>query len=252
MSFEIYHDNLIDQSTITASSENLLFPLSNINDPRRSKVYRSTSNTANIVIDFNETSEVDSFVIVADKRSGFGFSTISLEFNATDEWTSPAATESITFSTQFGIGINEFATTHSYRFCRIVLTSSLGYCELSKIFLGKKMNLGRSINFGWTIKDNELSTKQSNRYGQVFTDIILRQKIINCALSYLDKDMLDKVNSLLDSKGETKPFFVKIGCDNMVNDYNRFSGMFYLNDVPTISNQYFNKYNMSMTLNEAT
>jgi hypothetical protein len=252
MSFEIYHENLIDQSTITASSENLLFPLSNIKDPRRSKVYRSILNSDNIVIDFNETSEVDSFIIVADKRNGFGFSTISLEFNATDEWTSPAATESITFSTQFGIGINEFTTTHSYRFCRIVLTSSLGYCELSKVFLGKKMNLGRSINFGWTIKDNELSTKQSNRYGQIFTDIILRQKIINCALSYLDKDKLDKVNSLLDSKGETKPFFVKIGCDNMVNDYNRFSGMVYLNDVPTISNQYFNKYNMSMTLNEAT
>ena len=134
MSFEIYHDNLIDQSTITASSENLLFPLSNIKDPRRSKVYRSTLNSANIVIDFNETSEVDSFVIVADKRNGFGFSAISLEFNATDEWTSPAATESITFSTQFGIGINEFTTTHSYRFCRIVLTSSLGYCELSKVF----------------------------------------------------------------------------------------------------------------------
>jgi hypothetical protein len=250
-SFEIYSDNLIYQSKITANSENAQFPLSNILDPRRSKVYRSTSSQTALTLDFNETSEVDAFMIVDDKKNGFGIHTITLEFNGTNEWSNPAASEQIEFNPQLGLGFKEF-TKHSYRFCRIVLTSTLSYCEIANIFIGKKMELNRSINFGWSIKDNELSNKTTNRYGQIFTDVILKQKTINCGLSFLDKDQLDKIFTWLDTYGETMPFFVRIGCDNMVSDNRRFSGMVYLSDMPTISNPYFNKYNLSMTLIEAT
>lgn len=251
MSFEIYSDNLIYQSKITASSENAFFPIKNILDPRRSKVFRSTSPTTQIIFDFNETSEIDSFMIVDDKINGFGVHTIKLEFNGTNEWSSPAAEEVIEFSPTHGIGFKEF-NKKEYRFCRMVLTSTLPYCEVSKVFIGKKMNLNRSINFNWTIKDNELSNKQTNRYGQIFVDVILRQKTINCALSLLDKEQLDKINVWLDTYGESRPFFIRLGCNNMVVDNRRFSGMVYLSDVPTISNPFFNRYNLSMTLIEAT
>jgi hypothetical protein len=250
-SFEIYSENLIYQSTITASSENAQFPLANLIDPRRSKVYRSTSSNDSIIMDFNETSEVDSFFVVDDKRNGFGVHKITLEFNGTNEWSSPAATEEIEFSAQLGIGFKEF-TMHSYRFCRIVLNSTLSYCEISKIFIGKKMDLGKSINFGWSIKNNELSKKTTNRYGQIFTDLILTQKNINCSLSYLNKEQLDKIFNWLDIYKESSPFFVRIGCNEMVSDNRRFSGMVYLSDSPSISNPNFGKYNMSMTLIEAT
>jgi len=251
MSFELYPSNLIDQSTITASSVNALFPVSNIKDYRRSKVYRSTSNSDSVVIDFNETSEVDSFFVVSDKRAGFGFSTITLEFNATNSWGAPAATESITFSDTHGIGFKEF-TTKNYRFCRIVMTSTLGYCELSYIYLGKKMELDRSISFGWTYKDDELSQKRTNRYGQLFTDVILRQKTISGALRLLDKDKLEKFFAIYDECGESKPFFVRLGCDGMIDDSRRFSGMVFFTDIPTITNTSFNKYNLSFTAREAT
>jgi hypothetical protein len=252
MSFNIYSENLVDQSTITGTNENLLFPLSNIKDPRRSKVFRSTTNSDSIVFDFNETSPVDTLFVMADKRAGFGFSTIELQFNGTDNWTSPAHTESITFSTEFGVAFKEF-TEQSYRFCRIVLTSTLGYCELSKVFLGKKQNITKSINYNWAVKDNELSTKQTNRYGQIFTDIISRRKELNASMTHLDKDDLDSLNQWLDRCGESKPFFIKIGCDGLnTNDHRRLSGMYYLTDAPQISNSHFNKYRLSISLIEAT
>lgn len=252
MSIEFYSGNLIDQSTITASTENALFPVENIVDNRRSKVYRSTSNSDSVVFDFMETSEVDTAFIVADKRSGFGISTIDIEFNGTDTWTSPAATESLLFSDKFGVGFSEFTSTHSYRFARAVLTSSLGYCEVSKLFLGKKLNIGRGINFNWTYSDKELSVQKKNRYGQIFSDVISRQRVISASMQYLDKDQLDKLFELYDSKGETKPFFVKIGCPEMINDNRRFSGMVYFDNIPTITNVFFNRYNVSFTLVEAT
>lgn len=251
MSFEIYSDNLVTQSIITASSENAQFPLSNILDPRRSKVYRSTSSNANIVFDFGETSQVDSFFLVADKKNGLGVSTITLEFSHTNVWTSPASTEVITLDAEYNAGYKEFAVKE-YRFCRMVMGSTLSFCEIANIFIGKKLDLNRSINFNWSIKDNELSKKQVNRYGQIFSDIINKQRVINASLSFLDKDQLDKINSVIDLYGETKPFFVRVGCDGMVNNVLRFSGMFYFNDIPQISNPNFNKYNLSFSLIEAT
>ena len=251
MSFEIYSDNLIYQSNITASSENALFPLKNILDPRRSKVFRSTSPNTTVVFDFNETSEIDSFFIVGDKRNGLGVHKITLEFNHLNEWASPADSLVVDLDAEYNSGVTEFPVKE-YRFCRMVIQSTLSYCELANIFIGKKLGLNRSINFNWSIKDNELSTKQTNRYGQIFSDIIAKQRTINAALSLLDKDQLDKINGVIDFYGETRPFFVKIGCENMVNNPLRFSGIYYFTDVPNISNPFFNRYNLSFTLIEAT
>jgi len=253
MSFSIYSENLVDQSTLSASTTNLLFPVNNIKDSRRSKVFRSNGNSDSVVFDFNETSEVNSFFIVGDKRSGFGVSTITLQFNGTDSWGAPAASESITFSTEHGVGFKEFLTTHSYRFCRMVLTSTLGYCEISNVFLGKKLTMSRSINFGWSYKDNELSREATNRYGQKFFDIISRQTQITCGFSNLDKNDLDEFFKLYDDKGDTKPFFIVLGCDGQnTNDHRRYSKMYFLESVPAVSNPLFNKYNVSMSLIEAT
>ena len=251
MTFKLYDENLIDQSTITPSTVNAQFPTSNLLDPRRSKVYRSTTNADTILFDMQETSEIDTIFIVADKRAGFGISTITLEFNATSDFSSPAYSVAVPFSTIFGIGYVEFATIN-YRFARAVITSTLGYCEISKIFIGKSLALTRGINFGWTIKDEELSQKQFNRYGQQFTDIILRQKKINFSLNLLGKDDLDLVNTLLDRVGETRPFYIILGCDLMINDNRRFSGPVILDDIPSITNTFFNKYALSMSVKELT
>jgi hypothetical protein len=145
MSFELYSENLVDQSVLTVSSVNANFPAINIKDERRSKVYRSTTNDDTVVFDFGETSEVNTIFLISDKRNGFGFTSITAEFNATNTWGAPAASEVLTFSTEFGVGFNQFTTTHAYRFCRLVITSTLGYCELSNIFMGKKQEIGRSI-----------------------------------------------------------------------------------------------------------
>jgi hypothetical protein len=251
MSFAIYSNNLVDQSVITASTVNANFPTLNIKDERRSKVYRSTSNSDEVVFDFGETSEVNTVFLIADKRNGFGISTVSIEFNATDSWGSPAATESFTFSEEFGVGFKEFIATHSYRFCRLVLTSTLGYCEIANVFIGKKLNITKSINFGWTYRDIELVNQKSNRYGQVFSDVISRQKVINCSMKYLSKDDMDQFFIAYDEKGESRPLFIMLGCANMTNDFRRFSGMVYFQDIPTITNTSFNKYSLSMVFKEA-
>lgn len=250
MSLLFYSNNLIDNSTMTASSENLNFPPSNLKDPRRTKVFRTLTNSDTLILDFQETSEIDSIFIVDEPRNGFGVSTLSFDLNATSNFTSPAYSDSLTFSTTHGVGFKSFPI-QNYRFCRISLTSTLGYCELSKVFIGKAIDLGKGPNFSWSYQDKDLSIVKENRYGQRFVDIITRQKQVNMAFSLLNKDQLDKIFQIYDEKSNTKPFFFSVGCSTMINDPNRFAGMVYLNSIPVITNTSFGRYSLSMTLEEA-
>lgn len=236
---------------MSASSENLLFPKSNLKDFRRTKLFRSNTNADSLVLDFQETSEIDSILLVDEPRNGFGVSTLTLELNGTDEWSAPAFTQAITFNTVHGIAYAEFPL-QNYRFARLVMTSTLGYCELSKVFIGKKISFasGMGIDFGWSYEDRELGLKKENRYGQIFADVVTRRKVISFSISTMNKDELDQVLEIYDDKGETRPFWIRIGSDDMINDKDRFAGMFFLKDVPAIRNKSFGLYDISMTLEE--
>jgi hypothetical protein len=249
---KFYSTNLVDEATITATNENALFPASNIQHHFRTKVFRSTTNSDSIVFDFGETSDADTVIIVPDPLQGFGVSTVTIEFNGTNSWGAPAYSTSVTIDNTHGFGIAEFATK-SYRFARLVLTSTLGYCEISKVFIGEKIEFssGTGIELGWSYQDDETSIIKKNAYGQRFVDVRARQKKISFGLKTLNKDELDQVFELYDDKGETKPFFMKLGDTTMINDPDRFSGMFYLNNVPQITNKAFGLYDLSMSLEEA-
>jgi len=144
--FKIYDYNLVEVATITPSSVNALFPANNIKVPTRSKVFRSLSNNDSVVFDFQESSEIDGIFISSHKRNGFGISTAVVEFNATSNFTSPAYSVTVPLSIKYGLGYVELPAMIEYRFARIVMTSTLGYCELSNIYIGKKINLERSRN----------------------------------------------------------------------------------------------------------
>jgi hypothetical protein len=249
--FKIYDINLVDQATLTASTENAQFPVSNLKDYRRSKVYRSTASSANVVLDFGETSEVNGIFVIPNKRDGFGISTITVEFNSVNDFTSPPYSVNIPLSSLVDLGHVSF-TSVFYRYARIVTTSTLAYSEISKIFIGKELSLVRGINYGWTLKDEELSLKTKNRYGQQFTDIITRQKIFGFAIHNLDKIDLELLDTMFDRIGESKPFYISIGDSTMSSDYRRFSGAVTLDDVPTKTNAHFNKYNLSISARELT
>lgn len=246
-----YADNLVDQATITASSENALFPLTNITDPRRTKVFRSAANTTTIVFDALETSEIDTIIVVDHPNIGFGFSTMLVEINGTDEWSSPAYSSAMTLSVRHGVGILEIPTVQNYRFVRITLTSVLGYCELSKIFIGKKILTDRGISYGWTNKDDDLSIIKENRFGQKFVDIIGRQKIFSGSIKNLDDDNIDMIRNVTDTKGKTKPFFVKIGCTDAMSDPLRFVAMVFFTNIPNETNRFYKNWGMSLQFEEA-
>jgi len=246
-----YVTNLIDQSSFTQSNANSLFPASNILDNRRTKVVRSTTNSDNLVIDTTETSDIDSIVIVDNPIDGFGINALTLQLHGSNSWGAPSVSQAVTLNTTHGVGYYEFTSTQQYRWARLVTTSTLGYCELSKVFLGMKIDLGRCQNINWSYKSEDNSRVQFNRYGQRFVDLINRQKEINLSLSLLDKDQLDQIFELYDLCGIRKPFFMRCVPDTISNEPKRYMGMYYLKSVPQITNTSFGRYSLSLTLEEA-
>lgn len=255
----LFSDNLVHQGTMTATTENASFPLSNIKDPRRTKVFRSTANTVDIIFDFIENSGIDSILLCDNYKNGFGFTSASYVFAMSSSFSTPLASGTIDFDANSGVTYKDLGSVVNARFMKLTLTSTLPYCELSKIFVGKKITLNggnstaqnRSINFGWTYKNKDLSLIKDNRYGQRFGDKIARQRQFNTSFANLTKDHVAQLASISDVKGIVEPFWVHIGSPDMTATLNRYTGMVFLADIPQESNGNFNKFNMPFNLEEA-
>lgn len=246
-----YSDNLVESATLTASTENALFPVENIQDDRRTKVFRSTANSDNVVLDFGSAKDIDSILVTSNPVSGFGFTTITIEANSSNSWGAPPFSQAITVNTQYGIGLYELATPISYRYVRVVMTSGGSYCELSNLFIGEKITPSRGLNYGWTNKNDDLVQTKENRFGQKFSDIIGRQRIISGTIQNLTDANIDLIRAVVDAKGKHRPFFVKVGCQEAMSDPYRFIAMVYFSTIPNESNRFYKNWGLTLQFEEA-
>jgi hypothetical protein len=233
---KFFSNNIAESAVITASTVNAQYPASNIQHDFRTKVFRSTSNADNIVFDLGSIETIDTIAVVDNWKNGFGFSTFTIEANATDVWTSPAFTTTLTVDTAHGIGIKEF-TEESYRYWRIVLTSTLGYCELANIFIGKATTITTNgVDYGFSYKSKDLKKASKTRYGQEYIDDIGTQKEVN-SLSFkvLNSTELDAIFEVYDDRRTVKPFFMKIGdgTNTIISNENRLNGFYKLKAEPS-------------------
>jgi hypothetical protein len=256
MSLSFWYGNLIKSPAVLSASENnAFFPVKNIQDDRATKVYRSNTSSCSVVFDLQTIEEVDSIILIPHPILGWGITNpITIEANATNNWLSPAFADSIGASEidlVHQIAIKEIQE-QSFRFWRL---SFLGgsFCEVGKVFIGKKHILGngRSVDYGWSYQDASNSSIVTNRYGQRFIDEANKQKVFSFNLSNLSRNEVDDFFEIYDFCGITKPFFVRIGCETMINNRNRFSGYVFLNDKPVVVNNSFARYSMQVSLSEA-
>lgn len=248
-----YSFNLATQNatTIVASSENAQFPASNLKNKKNTKVFRSVTASANIVFDMQTTEPVDSVLIKANWKTGRGFTgTLTVEANATDSWGAPAFSTTLSFNDEFNFGKVEFAE-QNYRFWRIVGTGS-GYLEISNLFIGKAIPfVTNSIDYGWTMERKDNSKSRSNRYRQKFTDVTNEQSVIRASFKFLDKTELDVVLDVFEENQTYNPVWLIIDdTETIVNDKERFAGMFEFDKIPRHRNGSFGLYDLSFAMQE--
>jgi hypothetical protein len=132
----LLYNNLLDTATLTASSEATGFPANNLKNPFRSKCWKTAGTipgVAQLVVDHGSAKTVDAIAL-----TGYDWSTapgkLVVEFNDTDAWTNPAATEILTWVSPTTPGgnkgsiIQKLSATRTYRYnrLRVAAASSVG------------------------------------------------------------------------------------------------------------------------------
>jgi hypothetical protein len=252
---KFYFNNLALDAVLTPETENAQFPVENIQDARRTKVFRSTSNSDFIYFDFGSAEPIDSIFLVGHTLDGLGFTTASLELNSVATWVgSPGATIAITVDSANNIAFGELGSPVTFRYAKLILTSTLGYCEVSKIFIGVGENLGTENDFSYplnvTFANN--STIQKNRYGQRFVDEINEQKKFSGDLKTMTNAEVEVIHDLARQNSNTKPFFLRISNVNVFTDNDRVNGYYYLTSEPQFSYESGGFWSVSLAMEEGT
>ncbi len=246
-----------DATLITANSENALFPLSNLKDPRTTKEFRTQTgtNSAQVVFDFITTEPVTDVCIVSNSVQGFSLSgTVTIEANITNNWVSPLFSTTMTPSSKFGFGCVNF-TEQNYRFWRVSFSDTSDFTGLSNIFIGKNLMqdpFERNINFNWSFEKRDSSKFQQNRYRQRFFDEINKQKIFSADFTNLNKSDAEDLQDAFEFNGISEPIWLIADPGEFFSDdKERYAGYFYLSKVPVLKNTSFSRFSLPLDIREA-
>jgi len=215
-------------TTITSSSENPRFPVSNLKNPLRSVRTRSvnTSDLA-IVFDLATTEEIDSVVLYWPKEDGIrlsGSATVKIQANATNSWSSPAVDQTLTVDNRYMVASHFFTTDQSYRFWRVVISDSgnpYGYLELGKVWLGKGIDIPSAQNgFKSTLIDRSKVTRTD--FGHDYVDVYPKQRRIEFSYLNMDYSDIETLETAFDRNGIETPVMLVLDPSSSVFNKNHF------------------------------
>jgi len=135
-------DNEIDSMTITSATEDANYPMTNLQDTRLSRVYRSTDDAAEyLLFDAGAGNTINPTVICIAAHNITDGATISIQGNATDAWGGPTVDETITHDSDTMI---LFFTGAALRYWRLYIDDGSNpdtYLEIGRVFLGTYLSL---------------------------------------------------------------------------------------------------------------
>lgn len=248
---KLFNFNLVtqDSTDIVADFENAFFPASNLRDYRSTKTWRTPDGQliGSVVFDFKTAEVVDSIIVVGDKLRGLGFTSMVIEANITDSWGAPLFSTTLTPDPEFNFGYKDLSLElPEYRFWRVTISGGSPFVELSHLFIGRELGIGRSVNLNWGFENRDLSSATTNRSGQKFVDIRNKQKEISVGFSILSKTEYATLQNAIDANGEHTPFWIIMDPETEISDNNgRFAGPFFLDRAPQIKNVFYGRYNIN-------
>ncbi len=192
----VLYNNLIWDSTVTNTNANANYPIANIKDSRLSKYYRSVNdNDMYFVIDTGSAVALTYFAIMSHNISSGA--TLTLEANATDVWTTPSFTTTLTHGD--GIILENF-TEQSYRYYRLTVSDNSNpdeYIQIGGLYLSnhaqfpameQKQSLGRSST----------SKKQISDSGQLYVNRKYKYKTRKADFPFVTWSQAESIDGVFD------------------------------------------------------
>jgi len=210
-------NNLIDSATLTASSEDSVLVGANIANALRTKVWQTgTASAAETMVIDHGSAKAVTCIVLLDHDLTNADSLIKIEFNATDSWGSPSASETLTWSAS---PIVKYFSSQSYRYNRITFTKSASNetRQIGRVFVGTYFEspVAENINFN-TI---DLSKSTTTIGGQNYSDVRNNYDELSIPMALITKADMDTLKPEFASVGTHTPYFFAINNDVEANDW---------------------------------
>ena len=220
------YNNIFDDAALTESSEADGFPAENIQNPFRTKVWRTeglVAGTANLVIDHGAAKAVNAIAITGHNWSSAP-ATLDVEFNTIDNWVAPAATESLTWADyetangNLATIIKKLDTTRTYRYNRLNVVYAPGDFDIGKIFLGEYFEPTIEQTIGIMQDFEDKSRIMSTIGGQDHVDEIEMYRTIKFKMIARTQVQWELFQKMLRAVGKRKDLFIAFDYTNEPNE----------------------------------
>ncbi len=197
-------DNLLeDVNTVTASTENTTYVTENLYNRRPGKPFKFTTTAGNLVCDFASATTIDSVAIIGHNIDDGA--TVTLEGNATDSWSSPSLSETISY-----MPTNTFKvfTSGSYQYWRLVVSGAAATVKIGELVLGVHVELSDNFKWGAEIVQTYKNKTHHTEYGQPWSYHLYnnRQYKIDFVASGAALAELQVLHAAV--KGSNRPFVI--------------------------------------------
>lgn len=215
-------------TVVTASTEAPSYLASNLQNPLRSKSWRSTAVASeSVVFDFQTTEAMDSVVIMWPLENGIRLTdtaTIRIQANATNVWTTPSVNQLLTINNDYSLASHYFATDQSYRYWRVLITdpgNPWGYIEVGQVWIGKALSIQNAEN-GFKFSINDPSKITMNNYGHRYVDEYPSRNRLEVSYSYLEYAEVQILENAYRVNGVKKPVLMILDPEAVVFNKDHF------------------------------
>ena len=214
---KIFYDNKTDSATLTASTENADFPVSNLQNFIPSKVWKTGIQETDEYIVFDLlTAQTVTACIIYNHNFDETETAIKVQGNSSNSWGSPAIDETLTYAPTT---LFKAFTGGSYRYWRVTFTkaNTTDVKSIGRVFLGDCIEA--EVDFdGYALAVNDLSNAERAIGGQIYTE--QKEQFRNLDLSLTGKDNATKeaVETMYETNGKHTPVFVQVMDSSPLNE----------------------------------
>jgi len=198
----IAYTNLIDSATApTALTADLQYPVTNLQNQRLAKPWRSTAVTAQtVVVDLGTATNITAAAVIGHNLTSGAV--ITLEGNPADSWASPSVTTTITTITG-GMCLNYFAGG-SQRYWRFTIDNATGgtsYIEIGRLWLGTYLTVDPSSLVDFTVTKSRSDTVTFGRGRQKYATEGVGWRSFRLSFPRTRATMLTAIQTMYDAVG---------------------------------------------------
>jgi hypothetical protein len=272
----ILYDNVIDSSTLTASSTTSGFPVSNLQKELKGLVWRSTSTTATVTATWTTSQSLSCVILPFCNLTSSATIRVKLYTLTTDTtpvldtgavnagaytptdlfggWSNISTSGVNAYNYGGGTYARSWFNATSARKMEVIIsdtTNPAGYIELSRIVCGAYWSPSINASFGVELGYLDTSEQRRTEAGNLITSNGTIHKTLTFNLDSITENDRPKMLSLIRGNGLRKALFVSVfPLDDDVVKEQSYQIYAKFNNLSVLTHQFYSLYSSSLTLEE--